>query len=42
MVTRRNQGALIGALITLAAVTYMASAAGHPLFLINAYELDEL
>jgi hypothetical protein len=39
--TLRRQGALIAVIILLAALTYIAAAAGHPLFLINAYELDE-
>jgi len=37
--TRRHL-AIISAVIILAALTYVAAAAGHPLFVINAYELD--
>ena len=38
--TRRRQGALIAALILVAALTYIAAAAGHPLIVYNAYELE--
>lgn len=39
--TRRRQGAFIAAIILLAALTYIAAAAGHPLIVYNAYELEE-
>lgn len=42
MTRRLRNAAIITALIALCAVTYVAAAAGHPLFLVNAYELDEL
>jgi hypothetical protein len=37
--TRRHL-TIISAVIILVALTLIAAAAGHPLFLINAYELD--
>jgi hypothetical protein len=39
--TRRRLGALIAAIILLAAVTYIAAAAGHPVFIYNGYDLKE-
>lgn len=39
--TRKRQSALITAFILLAALTYIAAAAGHPLIVFNAYELEE-
>lgn len=38
--TRNRRGALIAALILLAALTYIAAAAGHPIFVYNAYEKE--
>lgn len=38
--TRTRKGALIAGLILLAGFTYIAAAAGHPLFVVNAYELE--
>jgi hypothetical protein len=38
--TRRRQGALVAALILLAAGTYIAAASNHPIFVYNAYELE--
>jgi hypothetical protein len=38
--TRRRQGALIAAIILLAVLTYVAAAAGHPLYPIDAYDLE--
>jgi hypothetical protein len=37
---RRCQGALIAAIILLAALTYVAAAAGHPMYLIDPYDLE--
>jgi hypothetical protein len=39
--TRTRKGVLITALILLAALTYVAAAAGHPLIVYNAYDLEE-
>jgi len=40
--TRPRRTALITtAVILLAVVTYVAAAAGHPIFVYNAYELEE-
>lgn len=38
--TRTRKGALITALILLAALTYVAAAAGHPIFVYNTYDLE--
>lgn len=38
---RNHRGALIAAaVILLAAITYVAAAAGHPIFVYNAYDLE--
>jgi hypothetical protein len=42
MTRRLRTAAIITALIAVCFFTYVAAAAGHPLFLVNAYELDEL
>jgi hypothetical protein len=38
--TRRRQGALIAAIILAGLLTYVAAAAGHPLYPIDAYDLE--
>lgn len=39
--TRRRQGVLVAAIILLAAGTYIAAASNHPIFVYNAYQLEE-
>lgn len=38
--TRRRQGALIAAIILAGLLTYIAAAAGHPMYLIDLHDLE--
>lgn len=38
--TRRRQGALIAAIILAGLLTYITAAVAHPIYLIDAYDLE--